>query len=289
MAPHPPQPVLEFFPCQVERIFAMCLCITWTNAKDVDNILGKKYIAICEQNDPIVSRLVRYLDAVMRVQRSNRMKAISATAAHHNLPIGVPPSDEMPINVKHFPHDYEKEYNLIWPIMSGTATKWKWQVFSGFLATLNDAGFPRTALYKLLRKRAEDHDLGRILTAEEKSSFTTLANRRSTGDAPRPSVALRWKRGKGKEWDAWQLAYQQSGIQSHVTVNDISYPVRYIDRTEVDWWMEREKIIVPKDFQTATSLLDLKRVQIWNFAHNLNEIKSINQCWQNILIFESRD
>jgi hypothetical protein len=252
----------------------MCFGITPKNVKDFSNI-GKKYIAICEQNDPVISRLVQYLSEIMRVQRLNRKKAILATAAHHNLPLGGRPNDKKPFNLEFFPHDHG-------------AGVWKWQVFSGFLATLNDVGFPRRALYGLLRQLAENHDISRILTAEDKSSFTTLANKLSTRDAAGIEVPKIWNFGKGrKKREAWQLAYQQFGNQSHVTANDIFYSVRYIDRTEVDWWMEREKIIVPKDFETAASLLYLNRMRIWNFAHNLDEIKSIDECWQNILIFKS--
>lgn len=184
----------------------MCFGYTSTNAKDVNNIVGKKYIAICERNDPIVSLLVRYLDEIMRARRLNRMKQIAATAAYHNLPIGERPSDRKAENLKYFPHDCEKNHGIIVPIMSGTEISYKWQVFSGFLATLNDAGFPRRALYELLRRRAERYDLSESLTAEDKSSFTTLANKNSKAkdDAPSGSVAIRWKCGSDKKkWKAW--------------------------------------------------------------------------------------
>jgi hypothetical protein len=260
----------------------MCFSITSTNANEVDNLLGKKYISICEQNDPIVSRLVRYLRYAMQKQRENRQKAILATAAYHNRDLGAPPSDTMPRNLRYFPHDCETESGLIFPVASGTERSFKWQVFSGFLATLNDAGFPRTALYELLRKTAEDHDFNRILTADDKSSFAALANRRSD-DAVR-RIEVIWGRGKRrKQFDVWQLAHQHG---SHVTVNRVYYPLRYIDCTEVDWWKEREKIIVPKDYEIAMNLLHLKKLGIWNFAHNLDEIIPLDQCWQNILIFK---
>jgi hypothetical protein len=82
--------------------------------------LGKKYIAICEKNDPVVSPFVRYLSEASQVQQLNRMREILATAAYHNRPIGVPPSDQMPINLRHFPHERETEYDVIYPLGSGT-------------------------------------------------------------------------------------------------------------------------------------------------------------------------
>jgi hypothetical protein len=258
----------------------MCLIYSWTNAKDANNILGKKYIDICERHDPIISRLVEYLSAIIQGRRSYQSQTVSGIAGTHKLPVSAKQIDRMPLYLRYFPYDYESQIGGALIFWFSDSSR-KWQLFSGFLATLNDAGFPRRALYELVRKHAEDHDVDYIITAEDKSSFITLTNKRSKRD----THGIAWKCGCGKKkWEAWQLACQQSGIQSHVTVNGIYYPVRYIDHTEVDWWMEREKIIVAKDFQTVTCLWRLKDTGIWNFAHNLNEIKSINECWQNILI-----
>lgn len=60
--------------------------------------------------------------------------------------------------------------------------------------------------------------------------------------------------------------------------------IRYIDADEVDWFLEREKIIVPKTFEAVEKLERLKRTQIWNFASRPEEIKWTNERWQNILI-----
>lgn len=179
----------------------------------------------------------------------------------------------------------KKQYFWVIAIASGSETKWNWQVFSGFLATLDDAGFPRKALYELLRRRAEGHDVQLSLTDADKSLFTTIANKMSTYDSP---LDPNWGLGRSNRrnnGNARELTYQPwSGSQNHITVNDISYPVRYIDATEVDWWMERKKIIIPNDFQTVRNFLFLKKMGIWNFAGSPNEIKSMNECWQNILI-----
>jgi hypothetical protein len=253
----------------------MCFSITWTNAKDVNNNIGKKYVTICELNDPIVSRLVQYLNAIMQARRA---RILAKANPLYDLPKAI---DHMPTTLVHFPHNWEKKSGVFFPIFASTQTMRSWQAFSGFLAALNDAGFPRKALYELLRNHAEDHDVSAALTADDKSSFTTFANKMSARDFARNRGLPLRDRAK---WKVWQLAYQPwSGVQP-VTVNGISYPVRFIDCTEVDWCMERGSIIVPRDWQTAIVLLYLKKMELWNFARNLNEIKSTNECWQNILM-----
>jgi hypothetical protein len=259
----------------------MCYSFTRTNEKDVANNVGKKYVAICERNDPIISQLVVRLNAVMKTRRANLRRQLE-----RNLTVLDPerPRDPMPRNIPHFPHHCEKTYSAFLPIFTSTEKSLSWQLFAGFLASMNDAGFSRRALYELLRMRAEAHDDHNDLTAEDKGAFSTFADKMSSNDGQRNVSRDLRPRKERKRWAEWQSAYQPPSGYSHIVVNGISYPIRIVGRTEVDWWMERGSIIVPEDGKTAMMLLELQCMGLWNFVSTWNQVKSSGECWQNILI-----
>jgi len=263
----------------------MCFQVIRTNAKDVKNNVGKEYIVVCERTNMIVSLLVQRLSAISQTRQENAQRRLREDPYVRDPEAQV--REIPPLNISYFPHTCETTYGVFFPIFASTDMKISWQQFAWFLARMNDAGFERKALYELLRTLAEAGGVNAPLTADKRSAFTTYANEMVAGNAPirvkRRSVPL--PRRVRRRLAEWQSKYRPPpDLQDTKILNGISYPVRPIDRMEVDWWMDRGTIIVPKDGETAVMLLKLQDMDLWHFASTWNEIKSTDECWQNILV-----
>jgi hypothetical protein len=151
---------------------------------------------------------------------------------------------------------------------------WKWPWFSAFLATLNDAGFSREKLYDLVQQIVERYI---PLGGEGRAKFAKFRDKMCNRGNYTPK-ALRWT-DKTKERVRLYRPYTPvpgDGIAPE--------SIRYIGPDDVDWFLEREKIIVPKNFEAVEKLERLKKTQIWNFASKPEEVKSTARRWQTILI-----
>jgi hypothetical protein len=263
----------------------MCFQLIKTNATDANNNLGKQYIDVCERTNIIVSLLVQRLSAISKTRQENAQRRLRENPYVRDPEAQV--REIPPLNISYFPHNWEKTIGAFFPIFISTDVEMSWQQFAWFLASMNDAGFDRKALYELLRTLTEAATGNDRLTPEQRCAFTTYAKQMVAGYAPirvkRRSVPL--PRRVRQRLEEWQSKYQPPpDLPRDKILNGISYPVRPIVRTEVDWWMQRRTIIVPKDGETAVMLLKLRDMDLWNFASTWNEIKSTNNCWQNIFV-----
>lgn len=263
----------------------MCFQLERTNENDANYKLGQKYIDICEQNNPLVSLLAQRLKAIAETRREI-LRRQQARDPFVRDPETV--RDRMPLNITYFPHRWVKTVGVFFPLFTSTQTELFYQQFAWFLAGMNDAGFERNILYELLRTLVEAGAVNDTLSAGERSAFRKYATEMVAGIVPtrfsRRPVALVPRRDRRK-WEEWQSQYQPpSDLPPAITLHGISYPIRAIDHMEVDWWMDRGTIIVPKDGKTAVMLLKLRWMELWNFASTWNEIKSTEESWQNILL-----
>ena len=159
---------------------------------------------------------------------------------------------------------------------------------------LNCAGFPRQKLYELVQEIAERYCLvtdpmqakhetrlsyTQVLFPEDKTEFEMLKEKACKNDRP-PIV---WRNKKVKERASRYKPWSPSESNA---INPES--IRYIEADDVNWFLEREMIVVPRDFEAVERLERLKKTQqarmIWNFAERPQDIKYSNEFWQNILI-----
>lgn len=162
-------------------------------------------------------------------------------------------------------------------------------VFS-LLALLNDVGFPTKKLYELIQEIAEGYCLVTMqikhqmrpnylqILPDEKAEFEAL--KEMICKDYHPSKFCRNKKAKecASRYKPWSPS-ESDGIDPQ--------SIRYIGADDVDWFLEREMIIVPKDFETVERLERLKKTQAWrirNFARRPEDIKYPSEFWQNILI-----
>jgi hypothetical protein len=128
------------------------------------------------------------------------------------------------------------------------------------------------------------HQMGlsysQILLPQDKAEFETLIEKVCKNN--RSPTFRRNKRDKERasRYKPWSPS-ESDGISPQC--------IRYIGVNDVDWILERDKIIVPKDFETVEMLERLEDTHarmIWNFARRPKDIKYSNEFWQNILISE---
>jgi hypothetical protein len=171
------------------------------------------------------------------------------------------------------------------------------------LATLNDAGFPRKALYALIQAIVESYPIiGQVLSSRrpktaQKNAFRKLSDVKAFAELTEKVVSAEAKELKkmvkvqltpSKEIQSKREDYNQLLLEMRLQMEDDATVggkrVRFIGGDEVDWVLEREKVILPLDFEAAEKLLRLKTSQIWNFATDSSGVKDTTECWQNILV-----
>lgn len=132
-----------------------------------------------------------------------------------------------------------------------------------------------------MEKHGKEPNYTQIISLQEKAEFETLkeeACKNKWGEPPRIGQP-RNKRTKARA-EAY-MPYSPSEMDGITYQN-----IRYIGKDDVDWFLEREMIIVPKDFETVRILENLKKKAkgVWNFASKPADITYSNDYWQNILI-----
>ena len=161
------------------------------------------------------------------------------------------------------------------------------------MALLNDIGFPRRKLYELVQEIAEGyclvtdkmlakHQMGmsysQVLFPQDKAEFETLKEIACKNDR----LPKFHRGGRAKER---AIHYKPWSPSKSDRINLQS--IRYIGADDVDWFLEREMIIIPKDFETVEKLEKLEKTdgkKIWNIARSPKDIRHSNEFWQNILI-----
>jgi hypothetical protein len=168
---------------------------------------------------------------------------------------------------------------------------------------LNDAGFPRKALYELIETIAEEGasrvavlqtllqsqrragPSGPLLQQKDQEEFADLKTRVLRSKDYKPIVFHITKKAKQRVMNYKPFIPRDNSTETEGMLDINS--IRYISSADVNWFMERDKIIVPKDIETVEMLEQLKRTQIWNFASRPADIKKVGPgCWQNILIVD---
>jgi len=158
-----------------------------------------------------------------------------------------------------------------------------------FLALLNKVGFPRLKLYNLVQEIAEGYCLPaegdlksqkgsrQLLTKADQADFNKLkvTVSRTDFDDTAHSAAFHYVEKRRREYNPkkWLTGNQE-------------WDVRFVGPTDVDWFLERDVVVVPKDFYTVEMFERLvKRAPgIWNVARKVEDVKFTNEFWQNILI-----
>ena len=127
-------------------------------------------------------------------------------------------------------------------------------------------------------KQGSGLSFSQMLFPEEKAEFEALKEKVCLADRPRTFRRNRKTKERASRYKPWVPSKS----------DDISpQSIRYIGTDEVDWFLDREMIIVPKDYETVEKLEKLEKSDarmIWNFARSPADIKWSDEVWQNILI-----
>lgn len=129
--------------------------------------------------------------------------------------------------------------------------------------------------------------LGPLLQQKDREEFTDLKSRVLRSKDYKPIVFHITKKAKQRvmNYKPFIPRENSTGTEGMLDIDSI----RYISSADVDWFMERDKIIVPRDIETVEMLEQLKKTQIWNFASRSADIKKVGPgCCQNILIANAR-
>ena len=129
---------------------------------------------------------------------------------------------------------------------------------------------------------AQPDDLG-LLSPWDRQQFVLLkkevCKKKRYGSRPAPTRAK-----TKKKLQARANAYDP---QTGPTANDLQdWNVRFVGKQDVDWFLDRDVVVVPKDFETVQMFekLETKAAGLWNFARKLEDVKFSNEFWQKILI-----
>lgn len=152
-----------------------------------------------------------------------------------------------------------------------------------FLALLSKVGFPRLKLYNLVQEIAEEYCL------DTKKGKHQLLSPEDHAEFNRVKIAESRPRFFDNDYSSSTQVLNERARQYNpekVLPPKVPWTVRFVGKMDVDWFLDREVVIVPKDFETVVMLERLVRRAkgIWNVARKVEDVKFTNEFWQNILI-----